>query len=75
MTTEEVLGYAAWTNSKGVSYLFSAWDDSSASSAILLKAAIDNNGYAGTSVILDLLNMQYLSWPKPLPLIGTGGRA
>lgn len=51
MTTEEVLGYAAWTNSKGVSYLFSAWDDSSASSAILLKAAIDNNGYAGTSVI------------------------
>lgn len=51
MTQQEALGYAAWTNSKGVSYLFSAWDSSSAASAILLKTAIETNGYAGTSVI------------------------
>ena len=51
MTSDEILGYANWCNSQGVSFLFSAWVDTSVASAKAVKTAVENAGYAGTSVI------------------------
>ena len=51
MTEADVLGFAAWTAGKGVNYLFSAWNNDSVASAVALKAAVEENGYAGTSVV------------------------
>lgn len=51
MTDDEVKGFAEWTNSKGVSYFFSAWNDTSVESAIALKEMLDENTYSGTSVV------------------------
>lgn len=51
MTEAEVVGFAQWTNGKGVSYFFSAWEDDSIAAAVALKSAIDENNLAGTSVV------------------------
>lgn len=51
MSTDEIKGYASWTNSQGVAFLFSAWVASSAADAKTVRAAIKDSGYAGTSVI------------------------
>ena len=49
--TEELMGYAAWTNGEGVSYLYSAYVSVSAAEAQAVKEAVDNATYNGTSVI------------------------
>ena len=51
MTSDEILAYAAWNNSQDVSFLFSAYVESSASEAAAVKEAIENNGYNGVSVV------------------------
>ena len=51
MTEADVRGFAEWTNGKGVSYFFSAWVNSNVTAAIALKALLDTNEYAGTSVV------------------------
>lgn len=51
MTDNEIKGFAEWTNGKGVSYFFSAWNNTSVESAIALKEMLDENTYAGTSVV------------------------
>ena len=51
MTADEIKAFAAWTNSQGVAFLFSAWVATSAADAKSVRAAIKDYGYAGTSVI------------------------
>ena len=51
MTSDEILAYSAWNNSQNVSFLFSAYVEDSASEAIAVKEAVDNNAYNGVSVV------------------------
>lgn len=51
MSSDEILAYAEWTNSQGVSFLFSSWVSTSAASAKSVKSAIDEAMYSGTSVV------------------------
>lgn len=51
MSDEEVLGFAQWTNGKGISYMFSAWKSDSVESVVSLKNALTESTYAGTSLV------------------------
>ena len=51
MSDDEIKGYAAWNNGKGVSYLFSAWKNDTNDNVITLKNALDVAGYNGTSLV------------------------
>lgn len=51
MSDEDIKGFAAWCNGKGVSYLFSAWKNDTAANVIALKEELDEYSYSGTSLV------------------------
>lgn len=51
MTSDEIMEYASWNNAQGVSFLFSAWVDESASEAETVRNLLESNEYNGTSVV------------------------
>lgn len=51
MTSDEIMGFAQWTSSQGVSFLFSAYVSESAATAQSVRNAIETAQYSGTSVV------------------------